>query len=207
MLHVARVGSTNDVALALEVRGAPEGTLVVADEQLSGRGRRGRSWHSPGGGNLYCSLVLRPGRPQREWPELSWVVAGAVALAVGRLGISKVTLKHPNDVLVGGRKVAGVLLEARSAPGRAGGLVAGIGVNVARRPTEPSGGLRRPATSLAEELGGDVDRGAFLAGVCEALERLYAAWGMDGAPAALADLAASGVGASAIDAGPPEGEE
>ncbi len=195
MVRLGCVGSTNDVALALAARGAPAGTIVVAGSQRAGRGRRGRAWDSPGGGNLYCSVVLRPRRPQRDWPGLSPAVAAGVALAAAELGVRGLALKHPNDVIATGRKLAGVLLEARSGSGGAC-LVAGIGVNVARHPREVPGGLRTPATSLAAELGGAVDAAKVLGCVCAAVEESVALWEQGGGEAVLARLGARGIAAT-----------
>jgi len=131
-------GSTNDEAKALARDGAPEGTLVWAKRQEAGRGRRGRSWISSEG-NLFLSLILRPGVPPARAAQLSFVAAVAVAEMVSAHVPGIVRLKWPNDVLVAGAKIAGILLESEPAPqgGPNGGidwLVLGIGVNVAASP-------------------------------------------------------------------------
>jgi BirA family biotin operon repressor/biotin-[acetyl-CoA-carboxylase] ligase len=119
-LHRRQTGSTNADARAVALAGAPHGTLVSAGEQLEGRGRQGREWHAPAGSALLCSLVLT------DPPPLLALIAGvAVAAVVG----DQSRLKWPNDVLLGdGRKVAGILVEARAAERWA---VLGIGINVA----------------------------------------------------------------------------
>jgi BirA family transcriptional regulator, biotin operon repressor / biotin---[acetyl-CoA-carboxylase] ligase len=147
------VGSTNDEARRLAEAGAPDRTVVWAREQTAGRGRRGRSWASPPG-NLYCSVLLRPACPLRQAAQLSMVAGAALADALRRLGPPRdlaVTLKWPNDVLLGGAKAAGILLEAGGG-GPGGGcawLVVGTGVNVASCP--PADLLPYPATCLARE--------------------------------------------------------
>ena len=158
LVALASVGSTNDEAARLADTGVPEGTVVWSREQTGGRGRRGRHWASPPG-NLYTSTILRPACAAPRAAELGFVAALAVAdiVPVGR----PVRLKWPNDVLVDGGKIAGILLE--SAVGQAGQVdhvVAGIGLNVGFAPQLPE--MRYPGSAL----GGSVEA---------ALERLTAA--------------------------------
>ena len=137
--HYATTDSTNDRARALAVAGAPHGTLVTAGEQRAGRGRQGRTWSAPPGRALLMSLVLR------EWPPLL-PIAGAVAVAdiAGAGG----AIKWPNDVLLDGRKLAGILAEGRPQEGWA---VLGIGLNVAVRRDDLPAELRERAASLGLE--------------------------------------------------------
>ncbi len=121
--------STNDEAARLARAGAVHGTIVVADAQTGGRGRMGRVWTSPPGGNLYLSCVLRPPLALPQTPALALAIGIAVCDAVRSVG-AEATLKWPNDILVGGRKVAGILLEAQSQGSRLESLIAGIGVNL-----------------------------------------------------------------------------
>jgi len=146
--HYETIGSTNDEARRLARAGAPEGTLVCADAQQKGRGRRGRSWQSPPG-NLYLSLVLRPDAPPSRAPQLGFVAALALVDAVEQLAGPRLPLrfKWPNDVLADRAKLAGILLESEMAAG--GGLdfvILGIGVNLVSAPNN----LEYPATSLAD---------------------------------------------------------
>jgi BirA family biotin operon repressor/biotin-[acetyl-CoA-carboxylase] ligase len=135
-LHLRATDSTNERARALAAAGAPHGTLVTAAEQSAGRGRQGRTWSAPAGRALLCSVVLR------EPPQaLSLRAAVAVAAAVG----PQARVKWPNDVLLEGRKVAGILVEARVQEGWA---VLGIGVNVAIRPGDLPPELRDRAGGL-----------------------------------------------------------
>ncbi len=122
-------GSTNDDARTLAEKGAPEGTVVIAARQTAGRGRFGRTWESPAGG-MYASVVLRPQCALSELAPVPLVIAVGVADGLASLG-AQPQLKWPNDVLLGGRKVAGVLLEMSGQPDHAEWLVAGIGVNIA----------------------------------------------------------------------------
>lgn len=164
------VGSTNDEAARLADGGAPEGTVVWAREQHGGRGRRGRSWASPPG-NLYSSTILRPECPAARAAELGFVAA----LAVGDLvpPSRAIRLKWPNDVLVDGGKIAGILLESAIAQdGRVEHVVAGIGINVAFAPQLAE--MRYPGASL----GGTVE--AALEGLTRALATRLAQWRRDG---------------------------
>jgi len=149
---------------------APEGAVVAADEQTEGRGRLGRTWDAPAGTSLLFSIVLVPDVPPDRLAELSVVAGTAVAEAVAAETGLITRVKHPNDVLIGGRKVAGVLAEASE-----GRVVLGVGVNVSQAQDQlPSDGVTR-ATSLALE-GAVVDRAALLAAVLERLEANYDRW-------------------------------
>jgi BirA family transcriptional regulator, biotin operon repressor / biotin---[acetyl-CoA-carboxylase] ligase len=138
-LHLRVTDSTNERARALAGRGAPHGTLVTAAEQSAGRGRQGRSWSAPPGRALLCSLVLR------DPPRLLPLIAGA---AVADVVASDALIKWPNDVLRGGRKVAGILVEGRPQEGWA---VLGIGLNVAVREADFPAELRHTAATLGLE--------------------------------------------------------
>jgi BirA family transcriptional regulator, biotin operon repressor / biotin---[acetyl-CoA-carboxylase] ligase len=149
---------------------APEGAVAAADEQTHGRGRLGRSWEAPAGRALLFSIALVPPVPGDRLPELSLVAGRALALAIAAETGLRAEVKSPNDVLIGGRKVAGVLGEAND-----GRVVLGIGVNVAQRSEELPERAQFPATSLALE-GAEVDRGRLLATILETLERCYDEW-------------------------------
>jgi BirA family transcriptional regulator, biotin operon repressor / biotin---[acetyl-CoA-carboxylase] ligase len=128
-LFVAECGSTNDEAARLARAGAPHGTVVIADRQSDGRGRMGRTWISPPGGNLYFSCVLRPRLTLPQTPALALAAGIAVCDAIREAG-ALAQLKWPNDVLVAGRKISGVLLEAQSQGSRLDAVIVGIGVNL-----------------------------------------------------------------------------
>jgi BirA family biotin operon repressor/biotin-[acetyl-CoA-carboxylase] ligase len=164
------VASTTSTQLLLPPE-APEGALVAADEQTAGRGRLGRRWLAPAGTSLLCSLQLRPAIASERLPELTGVAANACAEAVGALTGLEPELKFPNDVLVGGRKLAGVLAEAREER-----VVLGIGVNVNVTTEELPQEVDRPATSVLVETGRELDRADLLAELLERLERRYDAW-------------------------------
>jgi BirA family biotin operon repressor/biotin-[acetyl-CoA-carboxylase] ligase len=138
-LHLRATDSTNDRAKALAGGGAPHGTLVTAGEQHAGRGRQGRTWSAPAGRTLLMSLVLR------EWPA---ILPLAAAVAVADVAGPQASIKWPNDVLLAGGKVAGILVEARPQEGWA---VLGIGLNVAVRDEDLPSELRGRAATLALE--------------------------------------------------------
>ena len=135
-MHLRRTDSTNERARELATRGAPHGTLVTASEQTAGRGRQGRTWSAPAGKALLCSLLLR------DPPRLLPLAAG---VAVAEVAGDGALIKWPNDILVEGRKVAGILVEGRPQQGWA---VLGIGLNVALRPEDFPAELREQAGTL-----------------------------------------------------------
>lgn len=166
-LHVARCTSTQLLLGETE----PEGAVVVADEQTEGRGRLGRRWLAPAGTGLLCSVQLRPPVEPAQLPELSLVAGAAVAEAIEELTGLVPALKFPNDVLLDGRKVAGVLAEAKD-----GRVVVGIGVNVNQLAAELPEATATPATSLRMQTGAEQDRARLLALVLQRLERRYDEW-------------------------------
>lgn len=149
----------------------PEGTTVVTDHQMRGRGRLGRIWEDTPGRSILMSVLLRPRPPMPLWPELSLVAAEAVARALRSETGVDATLRHPNDVVVAGRKLVGVLAEA--SPGR---IVLGIGVNVNQFAAELPAETVKPPTSLRVELGREVERAPLLAAILAELEQGYDAW-------------------------------
>ena len=144
-----RLASTNATLRELAAAGASDGTVVAANEQTAGRGRLGRSWSSPAGAGLYMSLLVRPRLEAREVQTLTFVAAIAVAETLEGLGIEGAEIKWPNDVLVRGRKISGVLTEASFLDGRLDWAVVGIGVNLTDVAVPPD--AAHPATSLAAE--------------------------------------------------------
>ena len=164
--HYRRCESTNSRARELAAADAPGGTIVTADEQTAGRGRRGRSWSAPAGKALLYSAILRP--LEQRHRLLPVAVPIAVCEAIEGLAPVECAVKWPNDVWIEGRKCAGVLIEARPQDGWA---VIGIGVNVAIEPGEFGADLRGPATSIGHGCGVD----EVLEAVNEALGRWVAA--------------------------------
>lgn len=176
-LHVlAEVGSTNDVAMSLAANGAAEGTAVLADRQVRGKGRLGRGWDSPAGVGIWTSVILRPPIPPARAPVLTLVAGLATAEAIARTAGLTPELKWPNDVLVAGRKVAGILSELSADPVRVHHVVVGIGVNVRQTPGDFPEGIREAATSLSLAAGRPVARLPVAAGLYLALEAAYDAF-------------------------------
>ena len=169
--HHESIGSTQDRARELAEAGAEEGTAIFAEEQTAGRGRLGRGWESPPRQNLYLTLVLRP--PAVALRSLSMLAPLAVAEAVEAVTGLSPDIKWPNDMLLNGRKLAGVLIDSQVVGPDAYTLV-GIGVNVNLEPAlyPPIAGI---ATSLRAELGREVAREPLLAELLGRLERLYQA--------------------------------
>jgi len=145
----------------------PEGATVATDHQTAGRGRLGRTWEDAPGRAILCSVLLLPSVEMARWPELSVVAGEAVAAAIGEAA----EVSHPNDVVLAGLKVAGILPEAT--PGR---VVLGIGVNVNQTEAELPLETAKPATSLRIALGREVERAPLLAAILAELEHRYDAW-------------------------------
>jgi BirA family biotin operon repressor/biotin-[acetyl-CoA-carboxylase] ligase len=174
--------STNGRAADLAEKGAPHGTVVVAESQTAGRGRLGRRWVSPPGSNIYVSILLRPEIPNAEAPRLSLVTGVALADAVEASGVPGF-LKWPNDLYLGGRKAAGILAEMASGPDRVRYVVAGVGINVNLGEDEIPGELRGKATSLRIHAGRAFPRVALLARFLDALAVRYREFLAGGFPA------------------------
>lgn len=177
------IDSTNTYALQLASEGASEGTVVIADAQSGGKGRLGRKWVSPAGVNLYCSTLLRPAIPAGQAPQVTLLAAVAVATAVGAVCRATPTIKWPNDVLVQGKKVCGILAEMRTRGQDLQAIVVGIGVNLNAQLDAFPADLREKASSLALLTGQLVDRGVFAASLLTHLEQLYVLWLQEGFPA------------------------
>jgi BirA family biotin operon repressor/biotin-[acetyl-CoA-carboxylase] ligase len=148
-----------------------EGATVATDHQTEGRGRLGRTWEDVPGRGLLFSVLLRPEAPMALWPQLSLVAGEAVAAALRAETGVEATLRHPNDVVVAGRKLVGVLPEAQT-----GRVVLGIGVNVNQRADELPAETAKLPTSLNVELGREFERAPLLAAILHELELGYDAW-------------------------------
>lgn len=158
-----QVDSTNTIALQFAQQGAPAGYVVVAEQQLAGRGRRGRQWVSPFGCNIYCSTIWHFQSGAAALEGLSLAVGVAVARALRAVGLQDVRLKWPNDVLWQGRKLAGILLEMiGDAAGRCQ-VVVGIGINVAMRSDVATQSIGQPWVDASTAAGRPVSRNVLLA--------------------------------------------
>lgn len=180
MEYHASVGSTNDVAKSLAKEGAPEGLVVVAEEQQSGKGRRGRSWSSPFGRGVWSSTVLRPDLPPYEAPKVALWTALATVRAIEEVTGLAPEVKWPNDVLVHHKKVCGILVEMDAEIDRIRFVVIGVGINANLEMQDIPEEARPHASSLMMELGSPVDRRRLLAGLLNHLEVLYEQWQAEG---------------------------
>lgn len=174
IIHLLETDSTNSRAKELAGRGTPEGTIVLAERQTLGRGRRGRSWFSPDGGGLYLSLVLRPEVAPAEAPKLTLMTAVAVCDALAPYLPSSPAVKWPNDILVGGRKIAGILTEISTEPEAIDFVVVGLGLNVNVPARQFPKEIRGSATSILVETGKTHSRTAILRSFLEHFEGTYA---------------------------------
>jgi BirA family transcriptional regulator, biotin operon repressor / biotin---[acetyl-CoA-carboxylase] ligase len=194
-IELESCGSTNDEASRLARAGAKHGTVVIAERQTAGRGRDGRAWESPPGG-LYLSIVLRPSLAMTAVPPMTLAIGIGVCEATRSFGARSV-LKWPNDLLVDGRKLSGVLVEAQSQGHRLESVVVGIGINLSG---ELPDALGERAITLAEAAGTTIDREQFLERLLADVERWvdrYVAVGLEAIIPAWQDRMALGLAARA----------
>ncbi len=169
--HFREVGSTNDVAKELASQGAEEGTVVIAETQSGGKGRLGREWFSPRGG-IWLSVILRPRLSPDEVPKVALMLGVAAAKALRGTGLD-CYLKWPNDVLVRGRKVSGILTEMDAEMDKVNYIVAGVGINANNDVDDFPSEFRHSATTVKTELGREVSRVAVVINLLEELEKSY----------------------------------
>ncbi|WP_405079466.1 biotin--[acetyl-CoA-carboxylase] ligase [Paenibacillus chitinolyticus] len=167
------VDSTMNEAHRLVAEGAEEGTLVFAEEQTSGRGRMGRHWHSPKGKGIWMSLILKPRVPVYFVPQLTLLTAVALCRAIRKECGVEIGIKWPNDLLVKGRKVSGILLEMSGEDERLKYVIIGVGITANLNGADFPDDLKPVATSLALESGSPVKREAMIAAFLNELEQLY----------------------------------
>jgi BirA family biotin operon repressor/biotin-[acetyl-CoA-carboxylase] ligase len=172
--HYETVSSTNDLLRAMT--GAPEFTVIVADEQTAGRGRRSRSWHSSAGDGLYLSLLLCPRNEKARLSLLSLAAAISVAETIREIPVRGVDIKWPNDLLIHDHKVGGILIEGSSIGGQASRVIVGIGVNLNAKsfPSE----LAETATSIFLESGKLIDAVLFRDNLLDRIAEWYAIWNL-----------------------------
>ncbi len=167
------VASTNELAKRLADSGAPEGTLVISERQTRGRGRHGRSWHSPSGVGLYFTLILRPDLDFERMPALPLVAGLALCRVLDKYAGQEARIKWPNDCLLQGKKVAGILVELSGEIDRVNYAVLGIGVNINHKSADFPSRIRSAATSMAIVTGQKIDRTAFLRDLLYEFEKSY----------------------------------
>jgi len=165
--------STQIIAHQLAEQGAPEGTLVIAEEQTSGRGRMGRAFYSPSGKGIWMSLILKPQTSLQFTPQLTLLIAVALCRSLQRLVPISIGIKWPNDLLVGTKKISGILLESSAEDERVRYCIAGIGISVNLDLEDYPEPLRDVATSLKIESGTKIDRTAIITEFLAEFETLY----------------------------------
>ena len=168
--HFYKIGSTNTVAMAAAAEGEPEGSVFLAEEQTSGRGRGANSWQSPRSTGIYCSVILRPALPPSDVLALSLAAGLAVQSAIQQIDSrTGVDLKWPNDVLINGKKVCGILTEMNAEATRVRYIVVGVGINV----NQASFPKDLPATSLRLTTGSEWSRVELAGALLKSLDREY----------------------------------
>ena len=186
--HYHCIGSTNNELKSMAEEGAPEGTVIVAEKQEKGRGRLGRDWSSPAGRGIYLSLLLRPPIPPQDTSPLTLLAAVAACTGI-RAVLPRLSpgIKWPNDLLLGGRKVCGILCEIKAEMDLVHYLIAGMGINVNTSLAEFPSELQSTATSLRLENGGKaVSRVDVAASILQAYDALYCEYLEEGAAPVLA---------------------
>jgi len=171
IVHYFRIESTNTEALELAAKGAAHGTVVVAEEQTAGRGRFGRNWYSERSSGIYASIILRPPLAPAVAPVLTLMAAVAAHQAISTTTGLPADIRWPNDVLIDGKKVCGILTEMSAEVDRLHAVVLGIGINVNHR--EMPSELKTIATSLRIEAGKPISRAQILVALFKELERKY----------------------------------
>lgn len=167
------VESTQKVALQLAYDNASEGTIVVAEEQLAGRGRLARKWESPKHTGIWMSVILRPKIPILKAPQLTLITAVAAVQAIEHTARITANIKWPNDILVNGRKIAGILTELQAEADQISSIIIGIGINVNQTKADFPEELRSIATSIAIEKQGNMKRAELIRAFLYELENLY----------------------------------
>ena len=171
--YFQQIGSTNTHARELAQCGAGEGEIVIAETQTHGRGRLGRRWESPPFSNLYLSFILRPKLPPGHAPQITLAAAVALVETVGSFLPRHPSIKWPNDILVDGKKLAGILTEAACDAERVDYVVLGVGLNINYSVAAMPGALRQRATSMADLTGANVSRESVLARLIQDMDRCY----------------------------------
>lgn len=171
--YLESTDSTQKVAHQLAQEGCPDGTLVIAEEQTNGRGRLARNWHSPKYTGIWMSLVLRPKLPPAKAPQFTLIAAVAVARAIEDICEISPDIKWPNDLLLNGKKITGILTELQADSDKINAIIMGIGMNVNQKEQDFPKELHNIATSLAIETGKEISRSELVKRILENLEKYY----------------------------------
>jgi BirA family transcriptional regulator, biotin operon repressor / biotin---[acetyl-CoA-carboxylase] ligase len=167
------VTSTQKIAQSLANNGVPEGTIVVADKQTNGRGRMYRTWHSPGGTGVWMSLIIRPNIPVNKTPQLTLLTAVAIVQAIEELTPLRPTIKWPNDIMVNGKKLVGILTELQAEADQVHAVIIGSGINVNQKKEHFPDDLQEIATSILIETGTTWERAQIIQMILLKFEVLY----------------------------------
>jgi BirA family biotin operon repressor/biotin-[acetyl-CoA-carboxylase] ligase len=173
LYYYEEIGSTNDEAFRLGLAGAPEGTALIANSQNAGKGRMQRVWHSSAGSNIYTSIILRPQIEPTRAPQISILAGVALAEALESYCPDKIKLKWPNDILIDGKKVCGILSQAKTTVSEVDFIVLGIGINVNISYNQFPKEICLLATSLAMETGREISRQELIISLYENLTKWY----------------------------------
>jgi BirA family transcriptional regulator, biotin operon repressor / biotin---[acetyl-CoA-carboxylase] ligase len=172
VIYHEQIGSTNDVAKQLADAGEPEGTLVIADEQITGRGRLGRTWHAPARSSLLMSLILRPPIAPRQLARVTMAISlGACDAIRAETGLD-IHIKWPNDLLIDGKKFAGILAETQTLGDQIEHVVIGVGINVNFRASSIAD-IPPDATTISDQLGRPFPRVQLAQSILRSIERFY----------------------------------
>ncbi|MGA2780348.1 MAG: biotin--[acetyl-CoA-carboxylase] ligase [Smithella sp.] len=173
LYYYEEISSTNDEAFRLGLAGAPEGTALIANSQSAGKGRMQRVWHSPADSNIYTSIILRPQIEPARTPQISILAGVAVADVLESYCPDRIKLKWPNDVLIDGKKVCGILSQVKTTVSEVDFIVLGMGINVNINYNQLPEEIRNLATSLAMETGQEVSRLELIISLYENLTKWY----------------------------------
>lgn len=171
--YIESVDSTQKIAHQLANENVSEGTVVIAEEQVSGKGRMDRKWHSPKYTGIWMSLILRPNIPLPKAPQLTLLTAVSVAQAIEELTDLHPEIKWPNDILLHGKKITGILTELQAEADRINSVIVGIGINVNQQLEDFPSELHSIATSLSIEKGEKVSRAALIRAIFKQFEKFY----------------------------------
>jgi BirA family biotin operon repressor/biotin-[acetyl-CoA-carboxylase] ligase len=167
------VASTQKIAQSLANDGVPEGTIVVADQQTKGRGRMARAWHSPSGTGIWMSMIIRPNIPVNTTPQLTLLTAVAIVQAIEELTPLKPDIKWPNDIMINGKKIVGILTELQAEADQVHSVIIGTGINVNQKKEQFPEDLQNIATSILIETGEAWERAQFIQTILLKFEGLY----------------------------------
>jgi len=173
LYYYKEIGSTNDEAKRLAALGVGEGTVVIAEGQTKGRGKPGRRWFSPKGSGVYLSIIIEPHKSSDKIEVITLLGTLASARAIIGLTSLDVKLKWPNDVMVSGKKIGGILTEVCRTKRGGKSFIVGIGLNVNTTKDELPQKLRTTTTSIADELGKAINRTALIRTLLQEFEKLY----------------------------------